>query len=71
MATNWDNFKFCAQAVGAAALPLLAPLGLYLQAELAPQRPQTTAVAQQPKCAATTIQRPASDASATPTVLKL
>lgn len=70
MATNWDNFRFCAQAVGAAALPLLAPLGLYLQAELA-SRPQTATVIQQPQRAAAAVQRPASEASATTAVLKL
>ncbi len=70
MATIWVNFKFCAQAVGASALPLLAPLGLYLQSELAPQRPQIVLTAQQPLPSARAA-APASKASVAQTVLKL
>ncbi len=70
MATNWDNFKFCAQAVGAAALPLLAPVGLYLQSELGALRPQTAITTQQSQRAATAV-TPAAKASAAQAVLKL
>lgn len=70
MATIWDNFKFCAQAVGASALPLLAPLGLYLESELAPQRPQIVLTQQQQRPAARAA-APASEASLAQRVLKL